>query len=419
MAHLIDTVTATGKDAMIYAENGATPWHRLGTPISEDQSMDLDLAMRMGGIDFTVEKASHHIFVPCDAADPRSFYHPTEGLVRSVKSDDGFSIVRTDRYSVIGTVGEIYTPLQNGDAWAPIRPVLDEGLATIETAGSLRGGRQCWMMLKFDTDAIMEKARSMVSTDATATPVTAGEVAALEDTLRGEAGEGILPYGLLTTDHTGKQKARLKETGVRVVCSNTLEFSLGSSEGGISVAVPHVRGVTENWKEATEALFGNLVMRFIGLANYRAILKSATLDNRSFVDLVLEATIPVRQLEERIMRRDGTKLTETSLAKSGEKRNRIRHLWTDGRGQVGDHSAWEAYQGVIEFIDHDKEALPKSSNRVQSLMDGTLKKAKSNVFRNLMAYSLGTDESRDLVAEMLGRHETAPVVQELLRAARN
>ena len=413
MSANLDT-KADGTAAMVYVGDRITPWHKDGTAIADVDSRDLDLAIQHGGIGFPIEKVSHYVMIPCRSnakhaieMEPGKFYRPA-------KSEDGYSILRTDTNKVIGTVGETYTVLPNEDAWAPIRPILEEGLANIETAGSLRGGKQTWMMLRFDSEAIIAAAAKMVGSDATVANVTKGQVAALEDTFHNERGEGFLPYGLLTGDHTGKRKATMKETGVCVVCQNTLDWSLNQTEGGISIAVPHIKSVREDWRQATESLFGDLVQRFLSLANYRAIMKAKILDGPSFIDLVLEACYPVKHLEEKIQRRDGSAFTVTSLEKSGEKRNRITDLWENGAGHTGDHSAWEAYQGAVEFLDHDTEALPSNGNRVQSLMDGSLKKAKSKVFRGLLDYSVGSEESRDVVAEMLHGTDTREITASLL-----
>ena len=198
--------------------------------------------------------------------------------------------------------------------------------------------------------------------------------------------QGILPYGLATNDHTGKEMARLKETGVRVVCWNTISFSLNKSEGGIDISVPHTTSVEEKWKEATNQLFSNLVGRYVAMANYRKIFAETQLPAAKFTKLVLDVAYPIAHLENRIQRRESTGHTEAALKKAGEKRGRIADLWFRGKGQTGDHSAWEAYQGLIEHVDHDDNAQKTGGNRVQSLMDGSLKTVKDRVFRGLNDY---------------------------------
>lgn len=410
MSHELD-VLANGNAAMIFAAAGGTPWHQLGTPIPHEAFYDLDYAMELAGLDFRVAKVPHFVLKQTFENDPAGAFFQGLGWVRPIKSNDGASIIRTDRDVIVGTVGNIYHPLQNSQMVAPVKSVVAEGLAAVETGGSLREGRQTWLLLRFKTDRILARAKEMVHESG----LTASEVAGLEDALLGEAEQGILPYALLTTDHTGRAKARLKETAIRVVCANTIASSLGATEGGMDIAVAHNRQVKENWQAATDALFRNVVMRFVGMANYRRILKAAELDDRSFIDLVLDATVPVKQLEEKIRRRDGTAHTTTALEKAGEKRAEITRLWTGGRGQTGDKSAWEAYQGVIEYLDHDERSVGGGSDRIQSMVDGSVNKAKTNVFRNLMGYAVNRAEGEGIVAELLGR-DTAPVVRELLSA---
>lgn len=359
---------------------GEPAWHREGTvvPRGHPAERDLALALELAGLDFEVEKRRHYIHIEDTGPNGLKAF-------QSKVSRKAWSVVRKDRMEVIGTVGDIWHPLQNRDAFACLEPALDAGLATIETAGSLEDGARVWMMAKVDADEVVRRVFD----------IEPGEVPDLE-ALFGE----VLPFALFFNDHSGSSKARIKETGVRVVCRNTLDWSLGKDEG-FAVEVEHTTNVEENYKLATDLLFKNLVERFRALATYRETFRQTYLPERAFQRFVLDVAVPVKQLEEKIRRRDGTAHTETALEKATARRLRIRKLWEEGDGHTGNHTAWEAWNGVIQWLDHGNPDHPEGPNfrgsRVNSLNRGSLGKVKSTTFRRLLDYARSPEDERALM----------------------
>jgi hypothetical protein len=113
-----------------------TPWHREGTILN--QAPSLEDALRLGGLDFEVEVRPLYTRQQPAPALPDVFTYERAG--------DAFATVRTDRESVLGIVSGRYQPLQNRDAFGVLEPLLDAGLASLETGGTLRGGRDVWML---------------------------------------------------------------------------------------------------------------------------------------------------------------------------------------------------------------------------------------------------------------------------------
>lgn len=89
-----------------------------------------------------------------------------------------------------------------------LEPLLDAGLASLETGGSLRDGRDVWMLVRFNIDS----------------PI-----------VREVFADGLIPFGLVSNNHTGQRKVIVQETPVRVVCANTLELALSRRERALSV----------------------------------------------------------------------------------------------------------------------------------------------------------------------------------------
>src|SRR5690606_1423164 len=97
---------------------------------------------------------------------------------------------------VLGTVGKRWTPLQNRDAFRWFDPLLADGDCELEAAGSLKGGRNVW---------ILARVRSIA-------PVTVGR----------RPDDEVRPYLLLSNAHDGTRAVTCAFTPIRVVCWNTL-----------------------------------------------------------------------------------------------------------------------------------------------------------------------------------------------------
>jgi hypothetical protein len=54
------------------------------------------------------------------------------------------------------------------------------------------------------------------------------------------------------------------------------------------------------------------------------------------------------------------------------RRVELRRLWTAGEGHVGDHSAWEPYNALVQAVDHSETLFPVRGERTRSLLDGHL-----------------------------------------------
>lgn len=291
--------------------------------------------------------------------------------------------MRTDVPRILGTVGPAWEPLQNRQAFEPLRVALDDGLARVETGGVRRDGRQVWLLVRFDADAICRLAFDRAK--ARGREEVVEECFRLVETIKKEPGGGILPFGLFLNDHSGKGHARVQETMIRVVCANTLHASLRSTRRGVSIAVRHGRGVAEHYREATEKMFDDLIGRYRSLASYREALKRTRLPDQEYVDRVLDQVFPMERGAERILRRRRRAL-ERALALREAQRAEVRRLWREGDGHTGDGSAWEAWQGLIQWADHDPRASPQEE-RLAALTDGSLRRAKERVLESLLDYA--------------------------------
>lgn len=350
MSHELD-MRANGVAAMFSVRE--TPWHRLGTVIQDIPT--IEEALHLGGLDFHVETqpifTKRHVLLE----DGDSF-EKTEEI-------EGFkATMRMDRHEVLGVVGSRYTPLQNRDAFKILQPLLDAGLATLETGGVLRQGRDVWVMVRFHVESPL---------------VT--EVFGTE----------VVPFGLLSNNHAGQRQVLLQETPIRVVCANTLGMAQRSALKGKSrvVKVRHTLTVEAKTTKAVDELWGGIISRYEEVARQYRLLKRAYLDDALFRKLVLDTVAPIpKKLAD-----PETSRQRTSLAKIEAQRERLTSLWTEGEGHTGDHSAWEAYNAVTQSIDHDDHLWRvRGEGRLQALMTGRLGQIKQTTIDTLLDFALET-----------------------------
>lgn len=334
MPHELD-INANGGAAMFSVRE--TPWHREGIVLTGAPSF-AD-ALELGGLGFEVET--------------QPLYFRSEGDMEYHHARGAYATVRTDRNEVLGVVTGRYQPIQNADAFGVLEPLLDAGLATLETGGSLRRGRDVWMLVRFHLDSPLVR-----------------EVFADE----------VIPFGLVSNNHAGKRSVTVQETPIRVVCANTLAVALAGRRRAIDVR--HTLSVESKTVEAAESLWGSLIERYDAVARQYHQLKCRYLDLETFRKAVLDVIAPIPA------ELDGVKLTarqEGVRERIVERRRRVSYLWAGGIGHTGDGSAWEALNAAVESIDHDEGIWRTRGKRTASLLDGRLATLKNDVAASLLA----------------------------------
>ena len=175
------------------------PWHQQGirvenSPTSED-------AIRLAGLDWNVEQ--------------REMF-----LSDGTKVPDAYANVRDKDNRVLGIVGNRYSIVQNKEAFSFTDSLIGEG-CQYETAGSLKDGKQIWLL------AHLPEAIQI-------------------------AGDDVMPYLCFTNTHDGTGSVKVFATGIRVVCNNTLNQALNSAKRTWSVR--HTGSIETKLRVATETL---------------------------------------------------------------------------------------------------------------------------------------------------------------------
>lgn len=188
---------AANVETMVYVRE--KPWHGLGTMVQE--AMTSEEALRLAELDWTVD--GKPIYTEDGMLIP--------GYVANTRSKDG---------SVLGVVTGRYTVVQNTEAFAFTDALIGEGV-TYETAGSLRKGKQIWLLARMPENVNI-------------------------------LGDEVEPYLCFTNTHDGSGAVRACMTPIRVVCNNTLNAALRQAKR--SWSTPHVGDVQSRIEEAKRTL---------------------------------------------------------------------------------------------------------------------------------------------------------------------
>lgn len=320
-----------------------TPWHREGTVVAAAPS--LQQALRLGGLDFEVEVRPLYTRLPSDPTLPVSTY---------ARAGRACATVRTDTETVLGIVSERYQPLQNRDAFGVLEPLLDAGLASLETGGSLRAGRDVWMLVRFRVDS-----------------------PAVQEIFADE----MIPFGLLSNNHAGQRRVVVQEVAVRVCCANTLAIALSDRRRALSVR--HTATVEARTVEAARRLWAGLIERYEEAARQFRLLQARYLDVATFRRLVLDGVAPMPSALDQpglTSRQEGVR------ARIEARRACLTRLWTDGAGHSGEPTAWLAYNGAVEALDHESTLWRVRGPRTAALLDGRLATLKIRLLNGLLAH---------------------------------
>ena len=175
MAHEVEMVNGVAQ--MAYA--GTKPWHGLGVEVSND--LTPAQMMRKAGLDWSVEKTP--------------VYADVDGEQINVGKQ---ALYRSSDNKILDVIGDDWNPVQNIDAFEFFNEYVMAGDMEMNTAGSLKGGKNVFALAK------VKESFSILGEDQ------------------------VDSYLLFSNPHEYGKAIDIRFTPVRVVCHNTLTFSLNS-----------------------------------------------------------------------------------------------------------------------------------------------------------------------------------------------
>lgn len=183
-------------ESMMYVRE--VPWHGLGTKV--DEAPNSKEAIKLAGLDWNV--------------NPTVIYDANGKEISGYKAN-----MRDSDQSILGIVSDRYQIVQNSEAFEFTDSLLDEGVV-YETAGSLRDGKQIWLLAKMPRTTIL--------------------------------GDDVDPYLCFTNTFDGSGAIRVCATPIRVVCNNTLNLALETTKRSWSTR--HIGDLAGKLHQAKETL---------------------------------------------------------------------------------------------------------------------------------------------------------------------
>lgn len=350
-----------------YARNGL-PWEARHVSTNVKDCKTSKEVMQKAGLDWRVSKCELVAKMPFNINskndDDNGFAYEGK-LYRDCPN--AYATYRTDYNIPLGIVKQKYEVVQNSAAFAFFDEAIGDNKALWQTAGSFGNGERIFVSAK------------------------------LPNTIE-VAGDRIDNYLVFTNSHDGTSGVSILFTPIRVVCENTLNAALRTTDCYVRfrhtqsvhqniMGAAELLGITKKQAEATQDMYNYMygikmtddeVMQYIGslFLNETEYCKLNAYDSRKGM--------------EKLMYRDYRTLEVTGI--STRKANQITSAWEyylDGIGQKAIcGTAWGAYNAITGY--YSNVANLEGEKRLDSLLYGgasknMLKAANMAVSANAMA----------------------------------
>jgi len=347
MSHELEQRNGTTSFAF-NALNG-DPWHRLGTPVNGN--MTIDEALVAAKANFTVEKRPLTATVPGITIDDSGVTNtevhvPVEGKIATVRDIPGETNENGEQaYQVLGVLGEGYHVIQNREALQYAYDIVgaSDGAAHLDTLGVLEGGAKLF------------------------TYVDLGELVIDPTGINDRIKRGL--FGLWS--HNGSVAMTYGFADTRVVCSNTVQMAL--NEADRLFKAKHTSRVEDRMKLA------------------QGILGVSTDWAKSFENQAMEL-LKVPYTEDRFQRVLQRVFPVPGSATDRQKRNteavhtQVRGIFTNERNskEFG-ANGWTMYNAIVEYLDHGREA--EEADRLRATMEpgSWVEKRKVHAHESILA----------------------------------
>jgi len=284
----------TENDSAVYYKEKA--WHGLGTVV--DYTLSLNSALRQSGLGWGVEK--------------------TNGIsANGIWTQDYRATVRTDTQEILGIVSPRYQVVENEEVFRLAEYFSD--VATVESAGSIQGGRKCYLLLH-------------------------------QDSFEATHNDPISRYMALFWGHDGNSSIIVKPTSIRVVCKNTMDMALAQDTQN-KLSIKHHGDVDAKIEEAKSIISqyrhtGNLFREQVNTLAQRTISHDAL--RRFFFDVYqqMNGEIPTQPTTP-----EEEKAHTKAVATIGTWDNTFERESVDNPA-----SYWLAVNAVTNHIQHNQSA---------------------------------------------------------------
>ena len=260
---------AAAVESMAYA--GEVPWHGLGVQVSNDLTPKEMLVE--AGLDWSVSKREIFTY---DDADPDK----SEDLIMAPNHS---LLVRDSDNTIFGPCGPKFIPTQNEEAFTFFKKFTDAGKMTMETAGSLKDGRQIWGLAKVDESF----------------------------TLPGD--DRVLGNLLVSVSHEWGKSNEIRFTPIRVVCNNTLSMALADKTQP-HFKMPHTRTFDAELIATAEDALGLASNRMKEYKEAAEFLCTKKYNKDTVVSYIADLMQPKLAMQQRLLEQSKTEKTYLARA---------------------------------------------------------------------------------------------------------
>jgi phage/plasmid-like protein (TIGR03299 family) len=307
-------VNENGDVALYLNGTNGPAWHALGNVIPGGLS-DTVSVLKAGGLYWDVFK---------------------EEMTRNGKIVKGkHFIVREDTDDVLGVVGDIYTAVQNADAYEMLSELIGLGMVC-ESAGTMNGGSKVFVTAEIPEPVVIDP--------------------------NGIADQ-VRQFLAIMNSHDGKGQVMGVVTPWRVLCGNTHRFAIRDAVA--SFKIRHTKNAMNKMAQAREAL-GHTVEYFAHFAAEETSLVQATFSHDE-----LDALI--KDVWELKPGKDGQP-SKRAVTISTNRTEKIHELFDAESNRVG-RNAFAAENAITGYVDHFAELRPRGDlkgNRLAALGDAIM-----------------------------------------------
>lgn len=287
---------------------------RFGTKIDQNISSAQE-ALELTGLTYQVRK--------------EALYLANGDMVRN-----RYATVRTDidgPDSILGIISRGYQVIQNSEVLSIFDPLIESKQLVYERIGVLGNGYRMWMLIRLPDPMI----------------------------IRGN--DEVNKYILVTNSFDGSLSVNIKLTAIRVVCSNSIGFALGSS--GENIHIRHIGATTYQEKlELARNMYGQIQTKYDEIERNMKQMSLREISDQQLLKYVESLVF------------NGKNENQVS-AKAINKRDRIMALADIGYGN-GQGTLWDAVNAVTQYVDHDTR--PKKY--IESIWFGSGSKLKTRAY---------------------------------------
>tara|TARA_R110000787_G_scaffold11737_1_gene38560 strand:- start:2497 stop:3522 length:1026 start_codon:yes stop_codon:yes gene_type:complete len=330
------------------AWTGDVPWH--GEGVKVDANLTPKEMMVAAGLDWSVSKRPGYTI-------DSPVYGDDSGLIQTPNSN---FIVRDTDNSILGHCGANYLPVQNERIFDFFQKFAKETNVTMETAGSLRGGKDIWALAKLNGGFELP------------------------------GGDEINDYLLFRQPHEPGHKLLVRDTEIRVVCNNTLQFALGKEAKG-EFRMSHIHDFNDDMaREAAMAvgLMKETTAEFQQTAEFLSKKKAQHSTVLEYVARIYQPAVYNEYIESRTLKADGKKVGEITPLR--DEFSKFSNLVVDALEQspgANLASAKGTWWGAVNAVTYVEDHMRTGENRVYNALFGDSSKRKTQALGLAVDYA--------------------------------